>query len=427
MITTLMRPFFRKGQAKAFSVPGGIGEESSVLCLDTGDLSDLIFHVPLIRGLRRRFPGLQVDFLVPEKHVDLVVPSGLARHCIIYKSSQLNPWRPAFGSLLKKLGEGDYDMAVVMSFRPQPRLELAAMASGAALRLGPSHDDAWPSINFEIKRAGAESGYLGDRLRRAAPFLGLAPEEMNLPWPLPNDRVRQVAQQVHFHKPNPDQMLIGVDPCAGKTGHALSLDNLLFLVRQLNSQLVCKVLPLGNPEQKQRLEQFQTRLSEIPTGLNRETLLEMVLLLSQCDLFLAGNTDFFHFAVSLGVPAIGLFTDDDLADWSPQNRDRVSVLSVAKGEKVDIETLMEAVEAVTGGRTSRPSTVIHDQEDADPTVPGTADAAAASAVNGGAETSPDTTPDESPDAATEKRLRSWTRTSFPASCCWLRTGWAMSS
>ncbi len=359
LISSLMRPFFRKGQQSSFTVPGALREDSRILCIDPGDLSDVLFHVPLLTAIRRRFPGSKMDFLLPEKHAPLIVPSGLARQCIIYKDGQLNPWRPAFSSMLRKLGNGKYDVALVMSYDARPRLELAALASGANLRYGASHADAWPAINFEMRAGdGQNVGYRGDRLRRAAPFLGFAPEEMNTRWPLPMDKVRQMAQQVHFHKPNPDQMLIGVDPGVGKTGHAFALDNLQFLVRQLTSQLVCKVLPLGDPQDAERLQKFETRLSEVPVGLERETLLEMILLLSQCDLYISGNTDFFHFAVALGIPAIGLFGKNDGAQWVPADRPRARVIPVTKGEKVDIETLMEAIEAVTEGRTSTASTVM---------------------------------------------------------------------
>jgi len=358
IISSLMRPFFRKGQEASFTVPGALREDSRILCLDSGDLSDLLFHIPLLTAIRRRYPGSSMDFLLPEKHAALVVPSGLARQCIIYKESQLNPWRPAFSSLLRKLSTGKYDVALVMSYTPRPRLELAALASGASFRYGPSHKNAWPAINFEMRTGANDEGYRGDRLRRTAPFLGFASEEMNARWPLPMDKVRQMAQQVHFHKPNPDQMLIGVDPGVGKTGHAFALENLHFLVRQLNTQLVCKILPLGDPEDSERLGKFETRLSEVPVGLERETLLEMILLLSQCDLYVSGNTDFFHFAVALGIPAIGLFGKDDSLQWVPRNRPRARVITVTKGEKVDIETLMEAVEAVTEGRTSTASTVM---------------------------------------------------------------------
>jgi ADP-heptose:LPS heptosyltransferase len=358
IISTLMRPFFNKGKAASFSLPGAVADTSRILCIDCGDLSDFLFHVPLLTAIRHRYPGSKMDFLVPEKHAPLVIPSGLARQCMIYKEGQLNPWRPAFSTLLRKLGSGNYDLAIVMSVSPQPRLELAALASGASLRFGPSHKDAWPGINFELRPGAGDDSYFGDRMQGTAPFLGFDPGELNSRWPLPLEKLRQMAQQIHFHKPNPDQMLIGVDPGLGKTGHAFGLENIQFLVRQLSSQLMCKILPLGFPVNDDRLQKLEAGLSEVPVGLQRDTLLEMILLLANCDLFVSGNTDFFHFAVAQGVPAIGLFAKSDGPQWMPRGRPRAQVIKVTKGEKVDIETLMEAVEAVTDGRTRTASTVI---------------------------------------------------------------------
>ncbi len=358
IISALMRPFFNKGEAASFTLPRALTDTSRILCIDCGDLSDFLFHVPLLTAIRHRYPGSKMDFLVPEKHAPLVIPSGLARQCMIYKEGQLNPWRPAFAALLRKLGSGKYDMAVIMSYSPQPRLELAALASGASLRFGPSHKDAWPGVNFELRIGENNDGYRGDRLKSAAPFLGFEPEEFISRWPLPLEKLRQMTQQVHFHKPNPDQMLVGVDPGVGKTGHVFAMENIQFLIRQLSSQLTCKILPLGDPAANGRLQKFEASLSEVPVGLQRDTILEMILLLAQCDLFVSGNTDFFHFAVAQGVPAIGIFSKADGPQWMPRGRPRARVIPVTKGEKVDIETLMEAVEAVTQGRTSMASTVI---------------------------------------------------------------------
>lgn len=358
LINTLMRPFMRGGRTGPFTVPGALGPESRVLCIDTGDLADLVFHAPLLTAYKRRHPGAAMDFLVPEQHVDLVAQSGLAHHCIVYREGQINPWRPAYGALLRKLGAGDYDVAVVMSFRPNPRLELVGLASGASLRLGPSHAEGWPAVNFEVRRAPDAGGYYGDRMAVVAPFLGFAPGELKPRWPLPNDRVRHMAQQVHFHKPNPDQLLIGIDPGVTRQGHAFAPENLQFLVRQLTTQLVCKVIPLGDPTDHERIDRFATRLQEAPVGLPRETLMDMLLLASQCDLFIAGNTDMLHFAVAMGVPTVALFTEGDDPACRPLGRARVRVVDIAAGEKVDIETLMEAVEAVTEGRSGRGAKVI---------------------------------------------------------------------
>ena len=358
LITSLMRPFFRKGKAASFTLPGVLKANSKILCIDSGELSELVFHIPLIKAIRTNFPAAQIDFLLPEKHQALMVPSGLVKQCIVYKDSQLNPWMPAFSSLLRQLGKGQYDMSIVMSQKPAPRLELAALASGAQLRLGPSHAESWPAINFEIRPPDLETQYYGDRILAAGPFLGLPERDMNTRWPLPMELVRQMAQQVHFHKPNPDQMLIGVEPGESKSGHRMKLEDIHFLVRQLSTQFVCRVVPLGQPSEAELLHKFETKLADVPLGLPRETLLDSILLLSQCDLFVGGNTDFFHFSVALGLPTVGLFSAGDNNSWVPQNRKRVRVLRLDKAGRIDLESLMEAVETVTEGRTTKVARVI---------------------------------------------------------------------
>lgn len=357
-MTTLMRPFFKKGTASSFTVPGAIGETSRLLCIDAGDLAEVLFHLPLVAAIRRRYPGTKIDFLLPEKHAPLVVPSGLARQCVLYRDKQLSPWRPAYGSLLRQLAASDYDVAMVMSFCPRPQLELAALASGASLRLGPSHKSSWPEINFEMRPSAEPDGYLGDRLRGLAPFFGFVEGELRPGWPLPMDKVRQMAQQVHFHKPNPEQLLVGIDPGAGKAGKGLSDDSLLAVARHLIQQFQCRVLPLGDPEQRDRLERFENHLADVRFGLSRETLLEMVLLVSQCDLFIAGNTDFFHLAVALGIPTLGLFSPADETHWIPAGRAHARVHVVKAGKALDFEELIASIREVTRGRVEPPQPVV---------------------------------------------------------------------
>lgn len=348
LLSAVLRPFFRKGTDARFSLPDCVQDDSRVLCIDAGCLSDVLFHMPLLTAIRRRCPGAVMDFLMPEKHAALVVPSGLARQCLVYKPSQLNPWRPAFTSLLRQVQSGGYDLAVLMAHEPQPALEMAALASGAALRFGPSHPQAWPSLNFELR--SSPDRYLGDRLRHAAPLFGFSPADLVARWPLPMDKVRQMAQQVHFHKPNPRQLLVGIDPGKPLTGEALPLESFQAIARVLASKLECRLLPLGSPEEREIQGRLEVLLSSAAAGLNRDTLLEVVLLLSQCDLFVAGNTDSLHFAVAMGVPAIGLFRESDPACWRPAEGPRVRLLAPGDDGRVDADALLAAAEAVAGDR-----------------------------------------------------------------------------
>jgi len=351
LLTRLMRPFLAQRKDEGFAVPGAIRDGARILAIDAGDLAELLFFITLLAGIRRRYPGTSIDFLLPEGHAPLVVPSGMARQCLVYKKQQLKAWRPAYASLLRSLNKQGYDVAVLMSMTGHPELELASVASGAQLRLGPSHGDAYPAVNCELRALASGDRYRGDRLAALAPFLGLSSQDFEPAWPLPEDRMRQCARLVHFNKPDRTELLVGVDPGLGKSGHGIAQRNLLFLTRQLVSQARCRFLPLSDPANEKRLQDFETRVGDVPPGLSRDTLLETVLLLAQCDLFLAGNTDLFHFAVALDVPTVGLFTPHDGADWEPRRRSRCRVLRITRGERVDVATLMEAVEAVRGAPT----------------------------------------------------------------------------
>ncbi len=346
----LGRVLQRGASAAPFALPGALAERSHILAVDTGDLTDLLFHVPLLQAVRERYPLSRVDFLVPEEHASLVVPSGLARQCLVYGRRQLRPWTPGFYSLLRSVRDLGADASVVMSFTAQPALEIVALASGARLRLGPSHAASYPAVNFEIRPPAGEPAYRGGRLRAAAPFLGLPPLPPTCRWDLPEDHMRRMQQLVHFNKPRRDEVLVGVDPALGKAGVGLSISSLHFLVTQLSSQMSCRVLPLTADADRERLGRFESGLSSPPLALPREALFDTVLLVANCDLFLAGNTDLFHFAAALGVPTIGLFLKEDRDMWVPVDSPHVRALRVTSGQRVDIDTLMEAVEAVRSVR-----------------------------------------------------------------------------
>jgi ADP-heptose:LPS heptosyltransferase len=302
----------------------------------------------LLQGIRRKHPKAQIDFLLPEAHLPLVVPSQLARQCLVYSGRQLRPWTPAFWSLVRSVRKNSYGVAILMTLDAAPQLERVLLGSGAALRLGPSHRQAYPAINFEIRPPTDRALYRGQRPALAAPFLGLDADQLVHGWPLPADKRRRMRQLVHFNKPRKEEILVGIDPGLGKTGHGIALQNLHFLVKQLSSQICCRILPLSDPGNQERAARFEAHLTGPPTGLPRDNLLDSILLLCECDLLVAGNTDLLHVAVAKGIPTIGLFMPQDGPQWHPTGRDKIRILRITQGQRVDIDTLMEAVEAVAG-------------------------------------------------------------------------------
>lgn len=345
LVDRLLDPWSRRGREAAFTLPGALAPGAGVLVLDSGDLADLIFHGALLQGLRDGVPDLRVDVLLPEAHAQFMAASGLARTCLTYRPAQLRPFRRGFFGLLRAARAGDYAATIIASHEPQPALARVALATGASLRLGPSHADAWPAVNLEIRRGDDDTTYRGRRPAAALPLLGLPAPSPGWLWPLPEERLRQIRQLVRFNKNRPDDLLVAVDPGAGKNGPPLALSSLQFLIGQLAGRFGCQFVPLS-AEAGERVRELTAVLPSAPPALPRADLLESALLLAQCDLFLGGNTDLFHLAVSLGVPAVGLFAEEDGADWEPRGRPAARGLRVTRGERVDAEALFAAIAAL---------------------------------------------------------------------------------
>ncbi len=132
---------------------------------------------------------------------------------------------------------------------------------------------------------------------------------------------------MHFHKPSKDELLVGIDAAVGKSGHGPPVENLQSLARAITGQIGCRVLPLSGPGDPERLQRFEALLGGVPSGLKQDTVLDTILLLCQCDLFLAGNTELFHVAVAHGVPTIGLFAPEDDEHWRPAEGASARVLA----------------------------------------------------------------------------------------------------
>ena len=349
----ILKSLFVRHRDAAFRVPGAVKPDAAVIAVATADLADLVFHAPLLAALRRACPEAAIDLLVPESLESLAISSGFAREAIVYRPQQLAAWRPAYASLLRTLAKKRYDLGLMMSLQPQPLLETALLASGAAVRAGCGHRDAYPQLNLEVRPAEPVRGYYGNLPRHLAPYLGFAAGDLAPGWPITAERLRQAAQLVHFHKPSKDQLLVGIDSSLGKSGHGLTVESWQDVARQLAAAVSCRLLPLSAPGDLQRCQRFEAGLSGVPTGLTRDTVLDTILLLCQCDLFVAGNTELFHVAAAHGVPTLGLFFPADDPHWQPEPPAAARVLRVASAADLDPAAVVAAATAITGGRGGR--------------------------------------------------------------------------
>lgn len=335
-------------RSRPFSLPDGIAATSRMLFVDTGDLTDLLFAAPVINWFNRRFPSMHTTLLVREDHAEAAKSIAKLSTILTYERRQMRLYQADYLSLIRRLRRRSIETVILLSRTISVERHLLAFACGAPTRIGFHHQLAFPFVNCEIKIC--PDGYEGLRMTRIIESLGLRAGAIERTIELPASDVNHARQLIHFRKPEKDVLLVGVDPGPSKSRHNVIPETIAFLANNLagKRRMKCIILSATRDErtaQKLRRELKTEVIDLVPSGL-RETLS----LLSQCGLFIAGNTDLFHFAAALRVPTVGLFTRYDGDSWTPPAPTTVRVFRGTRGEKLSLKAFFAKVDEALSAR-----------------------------------------------------------------------------
>jgi ADP-heptose:LPS heptosyltransferase len=332
------------GKKHAFHLPADIEKASSVIFIDSGDVVDLLFAAPVINFFGTHFPQIKTTILVRSTDAELV--KGLLRVNVIisYEPRQIKLYSADFLALARKLRRRRMDVAILLDRRFSLERHLIAFATGAPIRIGFAHPLAFPFINCEVRLVGR--GYEGKKMPRILQAIGV---RLGDGWDsvslVPRD-VQHARQLKHFWKPERDLLMVGLDPSSSKTRHHVIPEIVAYLANNLASRRRAKFLIFANPSNDRLVRDLGRNLKGEVIDLKPENPAETIALLSQCDLFLSGNTNLFHFAAALGVPTIGLFTKFDRSAWIPENAPNVRIFQGTRGEKLSLKDFFSIVEEV---------------------------------------------------------------------------------
>lgn len=333
---------------ESFSLPRELAPGSRVLLISSGDLTDLLFAMPLVEQLRAQVEGIHLGLVCDERTSQLVLSTELFDDAIVVEEDQLAPDAESGDELAQVLTEDEWDAAILLSPRPDPVRDRLAGLSRARLRMGPGHERAFPNLNCEVRPPAGDT-YPYNRTRTWHQLLGLDPGPGGLRWPLDAKRERQVAQLIHFNKPRKEQKLIGIDPGLGKAGSRIATASLALIADHIGRSIPSKSMVLTADPDEGLVEDFEGMLSQPPLDLARPSLLEVVLFLRQCELFLSSNTDLMHIAVAMDIPTVAFFTPEDDPTWVPDRARRLQIIRPEAGSDLDLADLMERVaEALAG-------------------------------------------------------------------------------
>jgi lipopolysaccharide heptosyltransferase II len=329
---------------RPFHLPLVGPEGGRLLFMQSGEITDLLFAAPVLSCVHRTFPRTRIGVLVREDASELIRHHPHVHDLLIYQPGQMRFSHPGFYRLARRLRKRAYDMVVHMGESPLPAHEVLAYLSGAPVRIGPASERGYPYVNCELRWDPGRSGYEGRRISEVAGLLGVQLDPDMRGALLSDQDLRFARQLVHFRKPRRDQILIGVDPGRSKSQTKVLDRTLAYLVNAIYQRYRSKVVVVTTPDDEESAARFEHGLRCERFELPRENIKDVVSILTQCDVFLAGNTQLLHFAVAFGVPTVGLFTERDDPRWTPPDKPHVAIIQGRRGSKLSLDEFLGTVE-----------------------------------------------------------------------------------
>lgn len=329
----------------SFSLPGDISNDARVLIVDSGDLTELLFFAPIFKEMKSKYPGMRITVLVREGNGELIRTMDQVNEMISYEPEHLSLLSTTYFSLLRRLKSRDFNVVLLLGREFNFARSLLALLSKAKLRVGYVQEYTYPFINCELRSTNG-SRYEGRRPLCFLSALGLSVGDRLSDWKLPDQDIRWANQMVHFWKPEKSEKLIAVDPGVGKGRHRLVEKTFAHLVNRIASRFPSKVLVVSNNLDAKGLERFKSTLDANLIDLEPKNVKEALALLSAADLLLSGNTDYFHFSVSMRLPTVGFFTRHDTTNWFPKDTPWVQIIQGVKGQKMSVEEVYSKIDTL---------------------------------------------------------------------------------
>ncbi len=284
-----------------------------ILIVKPSSLGDIIHALPLLNGLRRRYPQAQISWLLNTDYVDLLKDHPQLNEVIPFDRRQFKTLTGAvkmtfkLGGFARELREREFDLAV--DIQGLFRSGLMAFASGAAVRLGfaparecsgifYSHRVAVPDANMHA----VDKNYLPARM------LGFAdhPVEFHLPVsPEARAALSGKLAEKGLEAGEPYAVIVPGSRWETKNWHA---ERFAKAFTYIQSELKLSAVLSGSPAEADLCQLIARSCSPAPVVLAGEIgLAELVALLGGAAVVLCNDSAALHLAVALGRPVVTVF------------------------------------------------------------------------------------------------------------------------
>ncbi|MFH1276997.1 MAG: glycosyltransferase family 9 protein [Candidatus Eisenbacteria bacterium] len=343
----------RRAPAPPMSIPKTlIGPRRLVACLGADPrLPPLV--LPAMRLLRDRYENARLCVVTGADNTAALRRERIADKALVLQEKKGSGRVSEIRRLGKEVAKLEPDILFVFDGESDPRLLAVAHESKTPLRVGFGVGEHHPFLNFEVAPP-RETTYLAQALLDlvgavTGRFLDFLDDPVR--GRVSEADAKRAERLVHFWQPRSERLLVAVEP-GTEEGKEPDLAKFVAVARLLSKAFGARVMIVAGPERRGAAEELERRLAFLePYRAQTDDLPQAVAFVSRADLMVSANTPLFHYAVTLGVPTLGLFSDDTPSWLIPSAGTAARILPIRKEITEDqfLKVVDELGAEVTGG------------------------------------------------------------------------------
>ncbi len=277
----------------------------TILFITLSNLGDIILTTPVLEKLHDEFPGAEIDVVtgLPGDEIFLLHPA--VRDVIIHKKDRS---LGEYFEYIRDLRRAKYDLVVDLKNSLIPYI------------VGAKHRTGIFNVNPLYKRpSGIHTGHKKDEHLAKLAGLGIDPFSGNRFFmPVIEQEEKTVEETL---KSAGDRKIVIINPGAKSHLKRWGAENFAALSDKLVSDTGCKILVVGNEDDKEVVEKFMSCVKEEVTDLSRRTSLGLLTgFIKRADLLVTNDSAPMHVASAVDTPVIAIFGPSDEKKYGPLSK-----------------------------------------------------------------------------------------------------------
>jgi ADP-heptose:LPS heptosyltransferase len=275
-----------------------------ILLIKLGALGDVLRTTPLLEGLRKKYPGCEITWLVDARHRG-VLERNAAINRLESLADGIGAWRSAQFDLAINLDKEPEALDAFAAANAKSKLGFGRNAQGELCGANPESEYAYQlGIDDDLKFRRNRKSYQQICFEQ----LGLEFRQEEYIFSPGSEEFQQAKRQLARSASN-STCLVGVNTGSGTrfAGKRLPDESYKTLCEKLSNELGVTVLLLGGEDEVARNKWIEKNAKAPVVNAGSHPIGVFAGIVKACDLVITGDTTALHIAVAMRVPVLAYF------------------------------------------------------------------------------------------------------------------------